>query len=139
MSSENRNSLCSWKSFQRTTELQIRELWALVPALKLVLLEQIALRGRQLLEDPEIDSNGVGVCVRSLRDVGQTTWKDVLEPLMAIDHVLGLDPAKAYSRMDFDSRDLYRTRVANIAEYSDFSELEVAKAALSLAEAGYAS
>jgi cyclic beta-1,2-glucan synthetase len=120
--------------FQRTTELQIRELWALAPALKLVLLQQIALRGRQLLEDPEVDSNGVGVCVRSLRDVGQTTWKDVLEPLMAIDHVLSQDPAEAYSRMDFDSRDLYRTRVANIAEYSDFSELEVARAARSLAE-----
>jgi len=120
--------------FQQTTELQIRELWALVPALKLVLLEQIAARGKPLLEDPKVDSNGVGACVRSLRDVGQTTWKDVLEPLMAIDHVLAQDPAQAYSRMDFDSRDLYRARVAKIAEYSDFSELEVARAVVALAE-----
>jgi hypothetical protein len=120
--------------FQQATELQIRELWTLVPAMKLVLLEQIAARGKRLLEDPKVDSNGVSVCVRSLRDIGQTTWKDVLEPLMAIDHVLTQDPAQAYSQMDFDSRDLYRTRVANIAEYSDFSELEVAKAVVALAQ-----
>src|SRR5258707_2839596 len=52
---------------------------------------------------------------------------------MAVDHVMAQDPAGAYSRMDFDSRDLYRTRVAKIAEYSDFSELEVARAVVALA------
>ena len=32
--------------------------------------------------------------------------------------------------MDFDSREAYRKRVANIARYSDCTELEVAQAAL---------
>ena len=123
--------------FQQTTTLQQRELWTLAPALKLVLLEEIAARGKRVLSSPNDDSTRVGVCVRSLRDVGQTTWKDVLEPLMAIDHVLWEDPADAYGRMDFESRDLYRSRVSNIAEHSDFSELEVAKAVVALAkEAG---
>ena len=120
--------------FQQTTTLHVKELWTLVPALKLVLLEQIAARGSRLLSRPNDDSNGVSVCVRSLREVMQTTWKDVIEPLMAIDHVLWRDPAGAYSRMDFESRDLYRTRVSKIAEHSDFPELEVAKAVVALAE-----
>jgi cyclic beta-1,2-glucan synthetase len=120
--------------FQQTTPLQLRELWALVSALKLALLAQIAARGKRLLSDPNDDSQGVGICVRSLRDIGQTTWKDVLEPLMVIDRVLRQDPADAYGRMDFESRDLYRSRVSNIAEHSDFAEVEVAKAVVALAE-----
>jgi hypothetical protein len=120
--------------FQQTTPLQVRELWMLVPALKLVLLEQAVARGRFVLKDPRDESHGAGICVRSLRDIGQTTWKDVLEPLMLMEHVLQKDPAGAYSRMDFESRDLYRKRLSKIAEYSDCAELAVAKAVLKLAE-----
>jgi cyclic beta-1,2-glucan synthetase len=120
--------------FQQTTALQLRELWTLVSVLKLVLLEQIAARGKRLLSDPDDDSQGVGICVRSLRDIGQTTWKDVLEPLMVIDRVLRQDPADAYGRMDYDSREFYRKRLSSIAEHSDFSEVEVAQAVVALGE-----
>ena len=120
--------------FQQTTPLQLRELWMLVPVLKLVFLEQIVARGSYFLKDPRDGSHGAGICVRSLRDIGQTTWKDVLEPLMLIDRVLQKDPAGAYGRMDFESRDLYRKRLSNIAEHSDCAELDVAKAGVALAE-----
>jgi hypothetical protein len=120
--------------FQQTTPLQVRELWMLVPVLKLALLEEVAARGSFLLKDPRDASHGAGLCVRSLRDIGQTTWKDVLEPLMLMDVVLQQDPAGAYSRMDFESRDLYRNRLSNIAEHSDCAELDVAKKLLKLAE-----
>jgi len=120
--------------FQQTTALQLRELWTLVSVLKLVLLEQIAARGKRLLSDPDDDSQGVGICVRSLRDIGQTTWKDVLEPLMVIDRVLRQDPADAYGRMDYDSREFYRKRLSSIAEHCDFSEVEVAQAVVALGE-----
>ncbi len=105
-----------------------------MPALKLVLLEQIAVRGARVLEDRE-GSYGVAACVRSLRDVGQTSWKDLLEPLIVVDRVLREDPVGAYPRMDFDSRDLYRSKLAKIAQHSDFSEMEVAQEALALARA----
>jgi cyclic beta-1,2-glucan synthetase len=121
-------------AFQASTVLKIQELWGLVPALKLVLLEQIALRGARVLEDKQ-GQYGVGACVRSLRDIGQTSWKDLLEPLIVVDRVLREDPAGGYARMDFDSRDLYRTKLAKIAEHSDFSEMEVAHEALALARA----
>ena len=120
--------------FQQTTALELRELWTVVSALKLVLLEQIAARSKRLLSDPNDATQGVGICVRSLRDIGQTTWKDVLEPLMVIDRVLRKDPADTYGRMDFESRDFYRSRVSNIAEHSDFAEVEVARAVVALAE-----
>ena len=50
------------------------------------------------------------------------------------DDILRKDPAGAYSRMDFDSRDLYRNQLMEIAEHSDFSEMEVAAEVLSLAQ-----
>jgi len=120
------------QAFQEVTVLKMAELWMLVPVVKLVLLEQIAARGGRLLKDPT-GSYGVDALVRSLRDVGQTSWKDVIEPLIQFDQVLREDPAGAYSRMDFDSRDLYRKKLVNIADHSDCSEMEVAREALELA------
>jgi hypothetical protein len=120
--------------FQQRTVLKIKELWMLVPALKLVLLEKIAERASKAVANPS-ESYGVGICVASLRDVSQTTWKDVLEPLILPDHILRQDPAGAYARMDLDSRDLYRNKLVDIADNSDFSEMKVAAEVLALARA----
>ena len=121
------------EAFQQRTVLKMAELWALVPALKLVLQSKKLLlalpRSLQIRASP----SGVGACVRSLRDIGQTTWEDVIEPLIMFDHVLRQDPAGAYARMDYDSRNLYRNKIVKIAEYSDCSEMEVANAAIALA------
>src|SRR5262249_43706281 len=57
--------------FQKTTVLELRELWGLSAALKLVLLEQIAERGKNLITDPQNDSYKIGVRIRSLRELGQ--------------------------------------------------------------------
>ncbi len=120
-------------AFQEHSPLQMAELWALIPALKLSLLEQIAHRSPELLEDPK-GNYGVGACVRSLRNAGQAPWKDIIEPLIVFDRVLCQDPAGAYAQMDFDSRKVYRDAVEEIAVRSDMSEIEVAAAALELAK-----
>jgi hypothetical protein len=120
------------EAFQQQTVLKTKELWMLVPALKLVLLERIVERGTQAIANPT-QSYGVGVCVSSLRDTSQASWKDILEPLILHDHILRKDPAGAYARMDLETRDLYRNKIVEIAEYSDFSEMEVASEALTLA------
>jgi cyclic beta-1,2-glucan synthetase len=118
-------------AFQKSSALKFRELWALLPAMELVLLEQVAIRARKFLETAEVVS--VGICIRSLREINQLHWKEVLEPQIAFDQVLRQDPAGAYSRMDFESRNLYREKVVKIAERSDFTEMEVAYEALALA------
>src|SRR2546428_244942 len=118
---------------QQTTILTMRELWVLVSALKLILLEQIAAHAGSIIRDPR-ESNGVCVYVRNLRNIGQVTWKEVLEPLIAFDRILRQDPADCYSKMDFESRDFYRRKLSNIAAHSSFSEIEVAEEALALAE-----
>ncbi len=52
--------------------------------------------------------------------------------------VLAADPAGAYARMDFESRDRYRGAVAALARHSGRTEREVAEAALELAREAHA-
>ncbi len=123
-----------FEAIQESTVLEFRELSAVVPAVKLVLLERIAARTRSLLGDPTHASCGLGICVRSLREVTQTSWKEVLEPLIRFDAILRRDPAGNYGKMDFESRNLYREKLAKMARRSDMSEMEVASEVLQLAE-----
>jgi cyclic beta-1,2-glucan synthetase len=119
-------------AYQETTALDLEELSVLAFGLKLILLEKIAERAARVLQDRQ-SSCGVGDCVHSLHDVGQITWKELLEPLILFDRVLREDPQHAYSRMDYDSRDVYRKAVAKIARFSRHTEMDVAIEALSLA------
>jgi cyclic beta-1,2-glucan synthetase len=121
------------KAFQETTVLELRELWALATTLKLLVLERIADLSFHFVHGRRTEAPGVGHCVRSLREIAQTTWKEVLDPLILFDRVLREDPAGCYAHMDFESRDLYRNKLSKISEHSEFSEMQVAWAALQLA------
>jgi len=121
------------RAFQKSTVLKMAELSALVPLLKLGLLEEIAARASKLIHHPQ-DPVGLGVCIRSLRDIGQTSWKDILEPLILFDKILRDDPAGAYARMEYESRELYRLEVVKVADHCDFTEIEVARKVVALAK-----
>ena len=69
--------------FQETAPLEFHEVGALVPALKLVLLEKIAAQGVRLVNDPTATpSEPITKRIRTLETVSQTSWKDVLERLI---------------------------------------------------------
>jgi cyclic beta-1,2-glucan synthetase len=120
-------------AFEEITPLEFHEIGALVPALKLVLLEEIAARGGALVNDPKKKpGKRVTTCIRSLENVMQASWMDVLERLVPFDRILREDPAGAYAGMDIESRNVYRESVSRIAQRSDRSELEVAEEALNL-------
>ena len=126
-------------AFEETTPLEFHEIGALVPAVKLVVLEEIAARGSALIKDPTSQpAKRVTTCIRTLRHVTQTSWKEELETLIPFDSILRDDPVGAYAAMDIESRNVYRERVAKIAHRSDRSELEVAKEALALARQAHA-
>lgn len=121
-------------AFEEITALEFREIGALVPALKLVLLERIAAQGIFLVKGVTSTSPvRITACIRSLEHVTQASWKDVLEPLIPFDTILRDDPAGAYASMDVESRNVYRESVSRIAQRSDQTELQVAAEALALA------
>jgi cyclic beta-1,2-glucan synthetase len=119
------------QAFQQVTVLRLAELWMLIPVMKLVLLEQIVERGRRLLQNPA-STYGVQDQIRSLQEIKQTSWKLVIEPLILFDHILREDPAGAYSRMDYETREQYRKNLVTIADRCDCSESRVASEVLAL-------
>jgi hypothetical protein len=92
-------------AFEETTPLEFHEIGALVPTLKLVVLERIATCGRSAVDDPTSKAGkGVVPNIRILQHVTQTSWKDELETLIPLDRILREDPAGAYTAMDIESR-----------------------------------
>ena len=129
--SENR-FLEFYTAFEEITPLEFHEIGALVPALKLVLLEQIADRATRLLKDLS-QTQQVAAGIRTFRDMSQAAWEELLESLIPFDNILRQDPAAAFAAMDLESRNIYREKVARVAQHSDRTEMEVAEAALALA------
>ena len=121
------------EAFQEVAPLDMQELSLLPPALKLVVLEEFATRSEHVLHDPS-QPQQISDLFTSMRELSQAPWKELLEPLIVFDRILAADPAKAYARMDFQSRELYRHTVARFAERSDCSETEIAQLALEMAQ-----
>jgi hypothetical protein len=121
------------QAFQEAMPLDMRELSLLAATLKVIALEDFATRAHTALERPS-QSPQVGEAITSIRELSQAPWREVLEPLIVFDSVLAQDPANAYARMDYASRELYRHTVVHYAEHSDCSELQIAQMALRMAQ-----
>jgi cyclic beta-1,2-glucan synthetase len=125
--------------FEENSPLEFHEIGALVPALKLVLLERIAAVAAPLVKDPALNEATSGTTAKvvpwivALQHATQTSWKEELETLIPFESILRLDPAGAYPMMDIESRSLYRESISKIAQRADRKEMEVAEEALALA------
>jgi cyclic beta-1,2-glucan synthetase len=117
--------------------LDLEELWALPTLLKFHLLEEILTQARAMLDDPsEVDperKEALSLCIKAFREAGYASWPSLLEPLIVFDTLLRQDPVNAYAKMDFETRESYRRRVAKYARHSEYSETQVAAATLELA------
>src|SRR5579872_883582 len=131
--------LRGWQSQQT---LEMGEIWALKPMLQLCILETIASAAEpgtnqnagsafQTQMHPDIP---IPRLIATLRHIGEADWKLLFEDLSVVDRILRRDPTEIYARMDYESRDLYRTIIADLAERSPLDETEIAEMAVSLAE-----
>ena len=75
----------------------------------------------------------VGNIITSMRLLSTLDWRDFFESVSLIDPLLGKDPAGAYSKMEFGSRDRYRHVVERISKRTLVSELEIGEAAVEIA------
>lgn len=128
-------------AFEEKTPLEFHEINALVPSLKLVILEQIAANGIPLLKTgiETTPSKRVVPYIRAFQHATQSAWEKELESLIPFDVILRQDPAGAFATMDLQTRNTYRGKVARIAKRSDRTEMEVARKALTLAQQAHAS
>jgi cyclic beta-1,2-glucan synthetase len=116
------------RGVQEVNDLTLDEIWAFRSALQLVLTER-------LVAAVTSDGDGIPSLLTGLRALGDLRWKEVFADVNAVDRVLAADPARAYQRMDDDSRDQYRRVISELAQRSGLSEREVATEAIALARA----
>ncbi|HQR40041.1 MAG TPA: hypothetical protein PLF26_16775, partial [Blastocatellia bacterium] len=76
----------------------------------------------------------VGNAITSMRTITATDWTEFFESVSPVDVVLRGDPAGAYERLDFATRDRYRHAVERIARRAPHDEPDVARLAVELAD-----
>ncbi len=125
------------RALQEHEPLNVDELWNIGVFLKFAMAEMLIDEVRALISAHNSDAApGVLGHLKSLREIANADWVYLIEPLIAIDTFLREDPAQTFERMDFESRELYRQRIAQVARRSDCTELQVAQAALEFAREG---
>ena len=81
-----------------------------------------------------IDQVSVRNSIGTLRFIGGTDWREFVETLSSVEHVLRQDKTGTYSLTDFATRDSYRHVVERISKSCDLSETEVAQKAIDLTQ-----
>ena len=119
-----RRPLAFLDGYQKESELDMAEVWALKPALQLAHLRNIAAS----------EPSQWPVLIASLRHASETTWKEFFESVNLVNQILALDAAGVYVDMDYDSREGYRTAIGGLAKHAKSSEHDMAAAALVLAQ-----
>src|ERR1700737_1931722 len=135
-------------AIQEAAAFEMGELWHLKPFAELVLLDRLAERAEQMdgttlfgeTREPvsgesESDSGvaRVSTLIASLQRIAGADWKELFERVNPIERILGEDPCSIfYSRMAFESRDAYRSTIAELARRSRATEEEIALKALEL-------
>jgi cyclic beta-1,2-glucan synthetase len=75
----------------------------------------------------------VGNVITSMRLLSTLDWRDFFESVSLIEPLLAADPAGAYSKMEFATRDRYRHVIERISKRTLAEELEIARTAIELA------
>jgi len=125
------------QAVQSHEPLNVDELWSVGTLLKFALLELILEEARDVLYSRgKVSVPALLAHIKSLQSISNADWVYLIEPLIVFDSFLRQDPAKIFEQMDFETRELYRRRIAFVASRSDCSESQVAQAALELARGG---
>ncbi|MFB3922547.1 MAG: glucoamylase family protein [Terriglobia bacterium] len=140
-----KNSFLAYVSgVEEETPLEIAEVWGLKAMLQLVLLNEVTALARQTMrkeqpltgveETKGAPSVQLSSLIRSLRTISDLDWGEVFEKLSVVERTLHKDPLGTYPVMDSESRDLYRKAIEQLAARSEASEVEIAQAAVTLAQ-----
>jgi hypothetical protein len=125
------------QAVQAHEPLNVDELWSVGTFLKFALLELILGEAREVLRPHgKVSVPRLLAHIKSLQSISNADWVYLIEPLIVFDALLRQDPANVFEQLDFETRELYRKRIAFVARRSDRSESQVAQAALELAREG---
>ena len=131
-----------FRAYQEARPLEFAEDWVLVAFGQLLLLdhmrrevERMPMQANEQKAAETEDSELLATLTLSLRRLSEIEPEEIIATVSEIDRVLRRDPAQAYARMDFESREAYCQAVAELAAQSQAGEREVAEKAIELASA----
>lgn len=101
-------------------------------------LEQMGLQAGELVrraQERQMErSQWLAALITSLRGLDKITWPEFLETCDPLHRCFLEDPSGTYAAMDFDSRRMYVTRLARLAQQMNMSQERVALGAVRLAQ-----
>lgn len=123
------------EAYQSITPLTLAELWAIPAMLRIALLEQLQEEVLASLgqHQPGTPIPGIQPILVRFHSLSELDWKPLAESLSVVERLLRQDPAGVHALMDFESRERYRSLVAELARRSPLTEEEVARRVLRLA------
>ena len=143
------------QTFQTISVLTIGELWTLAPLLRLSVIETLAdalahithldfspasfpdllsASATRQLSRPVVSHEDVVVnSILSLRLLATQDWQDFFENTSIVETILRDDPADIYTRMDFRTRNRYRSVIEELSRGSKAEEIKVAREAAQIA------
>ncbi len=84
-------------------------------------------------QDQAANQVSISNSISSLRLLGAMDWREFVETMSVVEHILRDDPSGFYRQINFATRDRYRHVIEKIAKSSNLSEGEVAKKTIQLA------
>ena len=90
------------------------------------------------IQQQAADQVSISNSITSLRLLGKVDWRDFVESTSIVEKILRQDPAQAYMKMDFATRDHYRHIVEDVAKRGKLTEENVAAIAIESATAAAA-
>lgn len=134
------------RAYQGAKPLTIAELWAFPTMVRIACIEILASALGSILpgqvrpgfslarcadESHSLDpTERVARSISNLAEAATIPWKEFFERTSEVERILGQDPEGSYRKMDFETRDRYRTAVEEIAEWASVSEIDVARGAI---------
>ena len=124
------------EAVQEHEPLLLFEVLLLPTSVELAQLELVLSRAEKTLtyqSMPSIENSPFSASLDSLRRARQFEWQLLLEEIVPFNRQLAEDPTGTFAGMEYETRALYRVRVAELAAHSDVSEVELAAEAPSMA------
>ncbi len=136
------------EAVQNQAALEMAEIWSVQGLILFALLEQIGciasectVRNRWVAKGKSPEDSAaarrLSLLHDSLQRVMDLEWKKVFEEINRTDKILRQDPVGTYAQMDFESREMYRAALSELAQSSSWSETAIASRAIQFARAAH--
>ncbi len=125
------------ESLQDENVFDIAEIWLIRPMLQLQLLLELSvtIESAQAELQPEIRQRLGDLC-GSFDRLRIVDWRSLFLSVSITERILCEDPSGAYRRMEFQSCVSYRDAIQELARFSETSEQDIARQAITMAERG---